>query len=206
VDYNAVLLYHENELKQTYRKTHLVPFTENFPYKKLFPRFYPLLVDHDYHFWKKGTEYTVFEAGGVKFSTPICFEDVFGYISRRFVNEGAEVIVNMTNDGWSGSTAAQMQHMAMAVFRAVENRRSVVRGTNSGMTCTIDPDGRIIDMMDPFVEGYMISEVPVFTDAETLYTRWGDYFAWIALISSLVILPLGMFRHVLRRGRGADKA
>jgi apolipoprotein N-acyltransferase len=74
------------------------------------------------------------------------------------------------------------------------------------MTCTIDPDGRIIDMMDPFVEGYMISEVPVFTDAETLYTRWGDYFAWIALISSLVILPLGMFRHVLRRGRGADKA
>lgn len=206
VDYNAVLLYHENELKQTYRKTHLVPFTENFPYKKLFPRFYQLLVDHDYHFWKKGTEYTVFEAGGVKFSTPICFEDVFGYISRRFVNEGAEVIVNMTNDGWSGSTAAQMQHMAMAVFRAVENRRSVVRGTNSGMTCTIDPDGRIIDMMDPFVEGYMISEVPVFTDAETLYTRWGDYFAWIALISSLVILPLGMFRHVLRRGRGADKA
>ena len=61
----------------------------------------------------------MFEVGGVKFSTPICFEDVFGYISRRFVREGAEVIVNMTNDSWSGSVAAQMQHLGMAVFRAV---------------------------------------------------------------------------------------
>lgn len=199
VDYNAVLLYHENELKQTYRKTHLVPFTENFPYQNLFPRFYQILVDHDYHFWEKGTDYTVFEAGGVKFSTPICFEDVFGYISRRFVNEGAEVIVNMTNDGWSGSTAAQMQHMAMAVFRAVENRRSVIRGTNSGMSCTIDPGGRIIDMMEPFAAGYMISEVPVFTDARTLYTMWGDYLAWAALIASLMILTVGMVRQGIRK-------
>jgi len=189
VDYNAVLLYHENELKKIYRKTHLVPFTEHFPYEETLPRFHKLLVEHDYHFWEKGSEYTVFEAAGVKFSTPICFEDVFGYISRRFVHEGAEVIVNMTNDSWSGSVAAQMQHMAMAVFRAIEVRRSVIRGTNSGMTCTIDPDGRIIDMMEPFKRDYMISEVPVYTEGTTPYTRWGNYFP----IASLILAVAGLF-------------
>lgn len=198
VDYNAVLLYHENELKQTYRKTHLVPFTENFPYQDLFPRFYQLLVEHDYHFWEKGTEYTVFNAEGVKFSTPICFEDVFGYISRRFVREGAQVIVNMTNDSWSGSVAAQMQHMAMAVFRAVENRRSVIRGSNSGMTCTIDPDGRIIDMMEPFKRGYMISTVPIYTERTTPYTMWGNWFAVSALIAAAGLLLVGLGIRVFR--------
>jgi apolipoprotein N-acyltransferase len=198
VDYNAVLLYHENELKQTYRKTHLVPFTENFPYQDLFPRFYQLLVEHDYHFWEKGTEYTVLDAEGVKFSTPICFEDVFGYISRRFVREGAQVIVNMTNDSWSGSVAAQMQHMAMAVFRAVENRRSVIRGSNSGMTCTIDPDGRIIDMMEPFTRGYMISTVPIYTERTTPYTMWGNWFAVSALIAAAGLLLVGLGIRVFR--------
>jgi len=198
VDYNAVLLYHENELKQTYRKTHLVPFTENFPYERLFPRFYRLLVEHDYHFWEKGTEYTVFDAAGVKFSTPICFEDVFGYISRLFVREGAEVIVNMTNDSWSGSVAAQMQHMGMAVFRAIENRRSVIRGTNSGMTCTIDPDGRITGMLKPFTKDFLISTVPVYTERTTLYTRWGDWFAIGSLVLAAAFLILGLAARLFR--------
>lgn len=198
VDYNAVLLYHESELKQTYRKTHLVPFTEHFPYEKQLPGFYQLLVDHDYHFWEKGNEYTVFEAAGVKFSTPICFEDVFGYISRRFVREGAEVIVNMTNDSWSGSVAAQMQHMSMAVFRAIENRRSVIRGTNSGMTCTIDPDGRIIDMLEPFREDYLISTVPVYTERTPLYTRWGNWFALLALFAAAGLLAAGAGVRIFR--------
>ena len=127
VEYNAVLLY-EGTLKETYRKTHLVPFSENFPYEKQMPRFYQALKDREYHWWKKGTEYTLFDAAGIKFSTPICFEDVFGYLSREFVRNGAQMIVNLTNDSWSGSVPAEMQHMAMAVFRAVENRRTVVRG------------------------------------------------------------------------------
>ncbi len=199
VDYNAVLLYHENELKKIYRKTHLVPFTEHFPYEDTLPRFHQLLVEHDYHFWEKGLEYTVFEAAGVKFSTPICFEDVFGYISRRFVNEGAEVIVNMTNDSWSGSVAAQMQHMSMAVFRAIENRRSVIRGTNSGMTCTIDPDGRIIDMMEPFTRDYMISEVPVYTGRTTPYTRWGNFVPLISIALAVAVLVGGLAIRLLSK-------
>jgi apolipoprotein N-acyltransferase len=203
VDYNAVLLYEEGELRQTYRKTHLVPFTENFPYKDTFPRFYQLLVDHDYHFWERGTEYTVFETkAGVRFSTPICFEDIFGYLNRRFVQEGADIIVNLTNDSWSGSVAAQMQHMAMAVFRAVELRRSVVRSANSGMTCTIDPDGRVTGILEPFVEDYFYGSVPVYTERSTLYYRWGNWFAGTMLILALLLLSGGAafrFRSFFRR-------
>jgi apolipoprotein N-acyltransferase len=191
VDYNAVLLY-EKDLVETYRKTHLVPFSENFPYKKQMPRFYQALKDRDYHWWGKGTEYTVFDAAGVKFSTPICFEDVFGYLSRRFVNEGAQILVNMTNDSWSGSIPAEMQHMAMGVFRAVENRRTMVRGTNAGITCTIEPDGEITNIIEPFTENYMIQSVPIYDESTTVYTRWGDWFVILILILSLGILSGGI--------------
>lgn len=205
VDYNAVLLYHENELKKIYRKTHLVPFTEHFPYEETFPRFHQALLEKDYHFWAEGQEYTVFNAEGVKFSTPICFEDVFGYLSRRFVNKGAEVIVNLTNDSWSGSVAAQMQHMAMAVFRAIENRRSVVRSTNSGMTCTINPDGEIIDMLEPFTRDYLISSVPLHTERTTIYTRYGNWFALAALLAASALLLFGFGTRMIRLFRQKEE-
>ena len=187
VDYNAVLLY-EKTLKQTYRKTHLVPFTEHFPYKKIMPGLYQLLKDNDYHWWKKGEEYTVFDAAGIKFSTPICFEDVFGYLNRIFVRNGAQVIVNLTNDSWSGSIPAEMQHLTMAVFRAIENRRSVVRGANSGITCTIEPDGEITSMAEPFTETYLINSVPIYDQKTTLYNRYGDWFPILIIIISLTSL------------------
>ncbi len=198
VDYNAVLLY-DGELKQTYRKTHLVPFSEHFPYRHIMPRFYQALKDRDFHWWEKGTEYTVFEAAGVKFSTPICFEDVFGYLSREFINEGAQILVNMTNDSWSGSIPAEMQHTAMAVFRAVENRRTMVRGTNAGITCTIEPDGEITKMIEPFQEAYMINSVPVYEETDTLYTKWGDWFAVLILVVSIVLLSGGVVFSIVRR-------
>lgn len=187
-DYNAVLLFEGGELQETYRKLHLVPFTEHFPYERQVPWLHDLLLENDTSFWRKGEEYTVFEAAGVKFSTPICFEDTFGYLSRGFVRRGAELIVNLTNDSWSESVAAAMQHMAMAVFRASENRRTVVRSTNGGITTIIDPNGVILDVYPAFVEGYMIGDAPIFTDSQTLYTRFGD---WLGVAS--VVLALGGF-------------
>ena len=89
VDYNAVLLYERGVIVDTYRKLHLVPFTEYFPFQEQLPGIYQWLKDADTHFWERGTEYTVFDAGGVRFSTPICYEDTFGYISRNFVRRGA---------------------------------------------------------------------------------------------------------------------
>jgi apolipoprotein N-acyltransferase len=199
VDYNAVLLYENGKLKNTYRKTHLVPFTENFPYGETFPKINNFLLSKDFHFWEKGTEYTVFETGGIKFSTPICFEDVFGYLSRKFVNEGAEVIVNLTNDSWSGALSSQMQHLGMAVFRAIENRRSVVRSANSGMTVIIDPDGRITSMLEPFTANYLVGDVPVFTEKSTLYTAFGNWFAYISIILASAFILIGLIRLLLKR-------
>jgi apolipoprotein N-acyltransferase len=135
----------------------------------------------------------------VKISTPICFEDVFGYISRRFVAEGAEVIVNLTNDSWSKSEAAEMQHGAMAVFRAIENRRSVIRSTNAGITCTILPSGKITAQLDPFIEAYMIGTVPVYTDKTTGYALWGDLLGWVCLWGGLLLLTAGGIIRLLRK-------
>jgi apolipoprotein N-acyltransferase len=202
-DHNAVILYENGGLKEIYWKQHLVPFTEHFPYEDLFPRFHAMLLANDYHFWSKGTEATVFETeDGVRFSTPICFEDVFGYLSADFVQNGADVIVNMTNDSWSGAVSAQMQHMAMAVFRSVENRRTMVRGTNSGMTCVIDPGGNILTMMDPFTVGYMVTDAPIYTYRDTLYTRWVDWFPKVLLAVSLALLTFGIIRAAAVRLRG----
>ncbi len=198
VDYNAVLLYEGGKLKNTYRKVHLVPFTENFPYKDSLPAVYNILVNNNYHFWERGTEYTVFDAAGVKFSTPICFEDAFGYLSREFVNEGAEVIVNLTNDSWSGALSSQMQHLGIAVFRAIENRRSLVRSANSGMTGIIDPDGRIISLLEPFTEDYLVGDVPVYTERSTIYTAFGDWFAYTSIILAFALIITGIIRSFYR--------
>ncbi len=188
IDYNAALLFAGGELKEAYRKTHLVPFTEHFPYKKQFPLIYKLLVEGDTHFWEKGKDFTIFELDGIKFSTPICFEDTFGYISREFVKRGADVIVNMTNDSWSGSVASEVQHMMHAVFRAAENQRSVVRSTNGGITCIIDPNGKIVSRIEPFIESFLTGDVPLNKNSSTLYTKIGDIPGIICVIFSLFII------------------
>ncbi|MFP4363009.1 MAG: apolipoprotein N-acyltransferase [Spirochaetia bacterium] len=188
VDYNAAILYEEGAIVDTYRKLKLVPFTESFPYEDILPAVYHWLQAADTHFWERGDEYTVFEAGGVRFSTPICYEDTFGDLNRRFVQEGAQIIANLTNDAWSHSVVAEMQHATIAVFRSVENRRSMVRSTNGGITCSIDPNGRFIDTIEPFVQAALVTEVPVFDEVETVYTRYGDWFAWLLLCVSFVLL------------------
>jgi apolipoprotein N-acyltransferase len=191
-DYNTVIFFENGEIKNTYRKQHLVPFTEHFPYQKQMPWLYDLLLANDYNWWETGYDPVVFQTDeGVTFSTPICFEDVFPALNADFVQNGADVIVNMTNDGWSRAVSAEMQHLAMAVFRSVENRRTTVRGTNSGMTCLIDPTGKIIDPMEPFSVGWHIYDVPVFsheTHGFSLYTRYEDWFAILTIYLSVILL------------------
>lgn len=199
-DYNTVIMFEGGEIKNTYRKQHLVPFTEHFPYEKQMPWLYNLLLANDYNWWEKGYDPVVFETDeGVKFSTPICFEDVFGYLSAGFVRNGADVIVNMTNDSWSGAVSAEMQHLALAVFRSVENRKSTVRGTNSGMTAVILPSGQVVDPMEPFKRGWKIYDVPVYTEQEhTIYTRHVDILAFLAIYSSIGLLAMGAVLRIIR--------
>jgi apolipoprotein N-acyltransferase len=190
IDYNAVMLYEKGENTGIYRKLHLVPFTEHFPYEKQLPLIYRALVNADTHFWEKGTEATVFSGPGFSFSTPICFEDTFSYLSRKFVQNGAELIVNLSNDAWSASLPAQNQHLSMAVFRAVENRRSMVRATASGQTCGVGPNGRVIAMAPPFTEAWLTVAIPV-VKGDTVYTRHGDFLAAVFSIAAIILLILG---------------
>ena len=201
VDYNAVMLFDKGKEIAAYRKLHLVPFTEHFPYEKQLPAIHAALEAADTHFWKKGTEPTVFTAAGMRFSTPICFEDTFGYLSRRFVRNGAEVIINLTNDAWANSLSAQMQHSTMAIFRAIENRRSVVRSTASGQTWAIDPNGRIIAQAEPFAQTWKTASVPVYTRTTAAYTLWGDLPVQLILVFACILMLYGLVRLAFRKKR-----
>ncbi|MDR1107183.1 MAG: apolipoprotein N-acyltransferase [Treponema sp.] len=203
VDYNAVMLYEGGKEAGIYRKLRLVPFTEYFPYKKELPWLYTILAEADTHFWEKGSDETLFSVpfqnggGNFTFSSPICFEDTFGYLSRNFVRRGAELIVNLSNDAWSYSLSAQNQHLSMAVFRAVENRRSMARSTASGQTCGIDPNGRIIAMAAPFSESWIIVDLPVVT-GDTLYTARGDFLPLFFLAAALLLLISGLILRIVK--------
>ena len=205
IDYNSVFVFYPGEnvippAPERYRKTHLVPFTEHFPYRKAFPWVYDMLVASDTHFWEKGTDYTVFQVGELKFSTPICFEDTFGYISRRFVNNGARAIVNLSNDAWAKDICCQYQHLAMSVFRAVENRVPLVRSTASGQTASVDPNGRVVAMAEPFTEAWLNASIPLIPQGgRTLYGLWGDLWGKLFLFASLVFLAAGSARYAMRR-------
>ncbi|MDR2471123.1 MAG: apolipoprotein N-acyltransferase [Treponema sp.] len=214
VDYNGALLFERGELAGAYRKIRLVPFAEYFPYEKTFPRFYRALLEAGSRFWKPGTEPAVFtvpfrgargDSGGVfRFSAPICFEDSFGGLSRDFTRAGAELIVNITNDAWAGSLAAQNQHLAMAVFRAVENRRSLVRAASSGQTCAVDPAGRITALAPAFTETFLNVSVPLIKRL-TPYTLWGDLWGILFTVSAGMVLLFGAIRAILgtiKTGRG----
>jgi apolipoprotein N-acyltransferase len=197
VDYNAAILFEKGNQTALYRKLHLVPFTEHFPYEKQFPRIYQALKKADTHFWEKGAEAVVFSLPGFSFSTPICFEDSFGYLSREFVRNGAELIVNISNDAWSKSLPAQNQHLAMAVFRAVENSRSLARSTASGQTCAVDPRGRVIMMAPPFTESWINAELPIM-NVSTLYTRYGDFLPRLFVIAVFALLIPGLLYRIIK--------
>jgi apolipoprotein N-acyltransferase len=187
VDYNAAMLFEKGLNTAAYRKLHLVPLTEHFPYKKQFPFIYNWLKNSDTHFWEKGDEQTVFSLQEFTFSSPICFEDTFGYLSGNFVRGGADVLVNLSNDAWSKSLPAQYQHLSMAVFRAVENYRPMVRATSSGQTCAIDPNGRVTAMAAPFKETSLNAAVPL-VNKITIYTLYGDYLAIFLTLLAIVLL------------------
>ncbi len=179
-DYNAAVLFSDRgERMETYRKIRLVPFTESFPYRETFPRLYQFLLDFDVYLWEPGTERIVFRHPSLPFSTPICFEDSFPGEVREFVDAGAWAIINISNDFWSLTEVEAEQHLANALFRAVENRCPLLRASASGVTCQIDRTGRIRKRLPCYEEGYLLCEVEASAPPLTLYRRWGDWFPWL---------------------------
>jgi apolipoprotein N-acyltransferase len=129
----------------------------------------------------------------------VCFEDSLGDLTRRFVKNGAQLLVNLTNDGWFLETAGAEQHLHNALFRAVENRRPLVRCTNTGITASVDRNGRVDRWLKPFEQGFAVREIAVATQAPlTFYSQHGDWFS--VLCSLFCAAPLiGVLRSRLRR-------
>jgi apolipoprotein N-acyltransferase len=117
---------------------------------------------------------------GYKVGPFICYEAIFPDFVRGFATRGADLLVNVTNDGWYGRTSAPYQHLAMARFRAVENGRYLVRAANTGITAVVDTRGRVLARTSLFERTVLVREVPLVTGT-TFYARHGDVFAWACL-------------------------
>jgi apolipoprotein N-acyltransferase len=173
-----------------YDKMHLVPFGEYTPYKPLFFFAGDLLDDL---MFIPGTHRSVFSVGDKKYGVFICYESIFGDELRHFALNGAQVLVNISDDGWYGDTSAPWEHLDMARMRAIENHRWVLRATNTGITAVIDPEGRITATIPRHIRTSV--QVPFGFETDlTVYSRYGDWFAWLcALVTSLFLL-LGLTR------------
>lgn len=181
---SVILIDSEGVQYGSYAKIHPVPFAEAIPLWEYewFRKFMREKVGIEGG-WVMGTRISIFAlplrtGGRVQFATPICFEDAFSDLCRQYILDGAELFINLTNDSWSRRESAQIQHWAIARFRAVENRRTLVRSTNSGVSCVIDPTGRNILELPQFTGTAALASIPVYiSHSFTFYTRYGDLFA-----------------------------
>lgn len=187
----AKMLGPDGELAYRYHKNRLVPFGEYVPLKDLFTlggRFGGRLVRQVGEF-TPGTEATIGRLDGHTLGAFICYEAIFPDAVRRFSQQGAELLVNITNDGWYGTTSAPYQHFAMAVLRAVENRKWLLRAANTGISAFVDPHGRIVRASSLF-EKTVVQDEAAFVPGLTVYARYGDVFAWGCLGLSVVAVAL----------------
>lgn len=179
----AVLFSGDGEIRDKYGKIKLIPFIEHAPFRTWIPALRKLGMGCVY---SPGSRHTVFREGGHRFSVLICFEGLFPRLVRAFVREGAQWLVNITNDAPSLGTMRSYYAVNADVLRirAIENRRSFVRAANNGISCVIDPWGRVRRRAGIFSEDAITVPVPLREDI-TCYTRWGDWIAVFALLSLL---------------------
>jgi apolipoprotein N-acyltransferase len=177
---NAVVLINPQGIQQqSYEKIKLVPFGEYLPapFRPLRGHWHVLdpIVD-----FKPGDSFVVFHLPHASFSVMICFESSFGWMARKFVLKGAEFLAIATNDAWFEGTNAQEEHAAMAVFRAVETGRTVVQAGNTGISCIVDPKGRILAWQKPKTRALVVGEIPLETQS-TLYDKIGGFLPYLWL-------------------------
>jgi len=173
-----------------YDKMHLVPFGEYTPYKPLFFFVGDLLDDL---LFIPGSHRSVFPVADKKYGVFICYESIFGDELRHFALNGAQVLVNISDDGWYGDTSASWEHLDMVRMRAIENHRWVLRATNTGITAAIDPSGRITATIPRHIRTSV--QVPFGFETDlTFYTRHGDWFAWLCALVTATLLLLGFTR------------
>jgi apolipoprotein N-acyltransferase len=175
---NTAFLVTHGGIAGRYDKIHLVPFGEYVPLSGVigFVRGWAEFIAE----LEPGTRAVVFAGPPAPFGIVICYEGIFPDLFREFVNNGARVMVNMTNDGWFGRTSGPAQHLTMYPFRAVEHRIAVVRAANTGVSAFIAPSGQIVRHLGLFERGVLADGVPL-RHGRTLFTRLGDWVAWLSL-------------------------
>lgn len=184
--YNSALLFRPEGGVAHYDKLHPVPFSERLPYDDVIP--WAQRVQLGQGFYSPGNEFKIFDLDGASFSVLICFESIFPRLARRFVKDGANFLVNITNDSWFGRTPGPYQHAQMAVIRSVENRVSIARCGNTGVSMLIDPYGRVSEVTEMFTRKLIIGDLPIIRDNTTLYGQWGEWFSICSLIVSAILL------------------
>jgi apolipoprotein N-acyltransferase len=197
----AVLASKDGVVQDTYGKMHPVPFAESIPFYNLAPvRLFFRNVVGIWNPWVSGTRHTIFrvplDSGGtMAFGVPICFEDAFADLCRQYLLKGADLLVNITNDSWSKTWSSEIQHFQVARFRAIENRRVLVRSTNGGLSAVVGPWGEIRMRMPFFERTWRVVGIPLYKDkALTPYTRFGDWFPQCLIGLVLIVLILNIVR------------
>ena len=182
---SAILLNKEGKSTYVYDKIHLVPFGEYVPLKSIL--FFINKIAAGIGDYIPGKGYIRAETGVGSFGTLICYEVIFPGLVRKFYTTGGDFIVNITNDAWFGKTSGPYQHFSMAVFRAIENRKPLIRSANTGISGFIDSNGKVLARTQLF-QRLVLTEV-IKTDAtRTFYTKFGDLFSYLCIVVSLVLL------------------
>jgi apolipoprotein N-acyltransferase len=186
---SAQLLEPGGSFRGSYYKSHLVPFGEYVPMKKMLPFLAPLVVSvGDFSAGHVGQP---LEWRGARLGVLICFESIFPDIAREWVKNGANVLVNLTNDAWYGKSSAPYHSLVMSVFRAVETRRSVVRSANTGVSGFIDPLGRVSAPSQIFTSWARSEDVSLL-NGQTVFVRWGHIFPIGCLLVGMLLTGLAM--------------
>jgi apolipoprotein N-acyltransferase len=171
-----------------YDKNRLVMFGEYMPFGDTFPALYRLSTFTNRH--SPGTDTEPLTSGGIRFGILICYEDILPAFVREAASSDPEVLVNLTNDAWFGDTLQPGMHLGLSVSRAVEQRRFLVRSTNTGVSAFVDPAGRILGEIPTWEKGVLMGSV-VPLEGSTLYTRWGE---WVPVLCLVFLSLAGMAR------------
>lgn len=187
-----------------YNKMKLVPFNEYLPLRGKIS--WPQSIATLQRDFKSGDEDTLFEVKGAKFGTPICWENLFSDVFSRFVRQGANFMVSVTNEGFYGRNAAPLQTLSMNIFRAVENRVPIARAAPTGVSAFINANGEIAEMVKNsngeklFVSGYLVKNVAL-SSGKTFYTAYGDIFAYAVIFIAVPMTIVSLFSNELDRAR-----
>ncbi|HEY0461082.1 MAG TPA: apolipoprotein N-acyltransferase [Pyrinomonadaceae bacterium] len=198
---SAVMINERGEKIGQYDKIHLLPFGEYMPLPESIASEMPAFVGN----FQFGERYDLLPFGDASGGVMICFESHFGELSREYARRGADVLVEMTNDGYLGNTPVLRQHLANTVFRAVETNLPVLRVTNVGITAYINERGEVLDAADVYGEATRVWTVSKAGGAETIYVKYGDWFAWACSILSLALIIFSLISAPRRHEAEAQK-